>query len=55
MQEPKAKPATRLVEIRLSALTRVEYTEVMEVPANISDDELNDLVNCRYRDVDGGE
>lgn len=48
-------PATKLVEVRLSALTRVEYTEVVEVPANITQDELNALVNDRYRQVDGGE
>lgn len=47
--------ATKLVEVRLSALTRVEYMEVVEVPANISQAELDDLVNARYRQVDGGE
>lgn len=48
-------PATKLVEVRLSALTRVEYMEVVEVPANITQAELDDLVNVRYRQVDGGE
>jgi hypothetical protein len=48
-------PATKLVEVRLSALTRVEYMEVVEVPANITQAELDDLVNARYRQVDGGE
>ncbi|KLR57143.1 hypothetical protein [Diaphorobacter sp. J5-51] len=48
-------PATKLVEVRLSALTRVEYMEVVEVPANITQTELDDLVNARYRQVDGGE
>lgn len=47
--------ATKLVEVHLSALTRVEYMEVIEVPADITQDELNALVNQRYRDVDGGE
>lgn len=46
---------TKVVEIRLSAFTRVEYTEALEVPANMSADELNELVNQRYRDVDGSE
>lgn len=55
MESSKQKPATKLVEVRLSALTRVEYMEVVEVPADISDDELNDLVNTRYSNVDGGE
>lgn len=48
-------PATKLVEVRLSALTRVEYMEVVEVPANITQAELDDLVNARYHQVDGGE
>ena len=48
-------PATKLVEVRLSAYTRVEYMEVVEVPANITQAELDDLVNARYRQVDGGE
>jgi|LNFM01.1.fsa_nt_gb hypothetical protein len=48
-------PATKLVEVRLSAITRVEYMEVVEVPANITQAELDDLVNARYRQVDGGE
>lgn len=46
--------ATRLVEIRLAALTRVEYTEVLEVPADMTPDELQELVDKRYDDVDGG-
>ncbi|CAN7583263.1 hypothetical protein [Acidovorax delafieldii] len=29
--------------------------EVVEVPANITQAELDDLVNTRYRQVDGGE
>lgn len=48
-------PATKLVEVRLSALTRVEYMEVVEVPTNITQAELDDLVNARYRQVVGGE
>lgn len=51
----EAPPATKLVEVRLSALTRVEYMEVVEVPANITQAELDDLVSARYRQVDGGE
>ena len=55
MEIEQQKPALKLVEVRLSALTRVEYMEVVEVPANITQDELNELVNERYRNVDGGE
>lgn len=46
--------ATKLVEVRLSALTRVEYTEIVEVPADITDYELEALVDGRYDNVDGG-
>lgn len=49
------KYSTKLVEVRLSALTRVEYMEVVEVPADITPRQLNDLVNKRYEAVDGGE
>lgn len=45
---------TKFVNIVLSALTRVEYTEVIEVPADISPDELDRLVDQRYDQVDGG-
>lgn len=55
MEIEQQKPGTKLVEVRLSALTRTEYTEVVEVPANITQDELNELVNERYRQVDGGD
>lgn len=54
-EENQPLPATKLVEVRLSAFTRVEYMEVVEVPANITQAELDDLVNARYRQVDGGE
>ena len=46
---------TKLVEIRLSALTRVEHMEVLEVPADCTPSELNELVNKRYEEVDAGE
>ncbi len=49
------KPLVKLVEVRLSALMRVEYMEVVEVPANITQAEIDDLVNTRYRQVDGGD
>lgn len=47
--------STKLVEVRLAALTRVEYMEVVEVPVNITQAELDELVNARYSQVDGGE
>src|SRR5574337_1436308 len=42
--------ATRLVEVRLGALVRREYVEVVEVPADITEDELAQLVDRRYRE-----
>lgn len=46
---------TKLVRIHLAALTRVEYTELIEVPNDVTDDELNKLVSERYAEVDGGQ
>ncbi len=49
-----AAGATKLVQVHLAALTRVEYMEVVEVPADITAEELDDLVRRRYDKVDGG-
>ena len=54
-QVPQIDGPTKLIEVRLSALTRVEYTEIVEVPVNITDDQLNELVNKRYETVGGDE
>lgn len=45
---------TKKVRVTLSALTRVEYSEVLEVPADMTDAELNALVDQRYDEVDAG-
>lgn len=50
-----AHAKTKKVRITLAALTRVEYSEVLEVPANMSDRELQSLVEHRYDNVDGGK
>ncbi len=50
----KTKIATKLIELRLSAMTRIEYMEVVSVPSDITDDELNKLIDRRYDDVDMG-
>jgi len=50
--EAKSAP-TKLVRIVLSAITRVECAEVLEVPADITPGELEDLVNLRYRETNG--
>lgn len=54
MQPTMPKQATKFVEIRLAALTRVEYREVAEVPASMTSDEMDDLLRERYDEVDGG-
>lgn len=46
---------TKLVRINLAVLTRVEYSEVVEVPSDMTEEELEALVDQRYREVDGGE
>ncbi|MPQ69442.1 hypothetical protein [Pseudomonas sp. MWU12-2323] len=46
---------TKNVRINLSAFKRVEYSEVIQVPINTTDDELQELANRRYTEVDGGE
>lgn len=49
------RPATKPMRIKLSACTRVEYNEVIEVPADISQQELQTLLDMRYDQVDGGD
>lgn len=44
---------TKKVRIVLAALTRVEYMEVLEVPVNMTSEELDKLVDQRYSAVDG--
>jgi hypothetical protein len=51
----EAIPGTKLVEIRMSAFTRVELTELMRVPSDITEDELHMVTSRRYEEVDAGE
>lgn len=46
---------TRKIRVTLAALTRVEYSEVLEIPASLTQHEVDALVQQRYEDVDGGE
>jgi hypothetical protein len=46
------KPASKLVTIQLAARTRVEYCETVEVPANATQEQIDALVDCRYRAVE---
>lgn len=45
---------TKTVTIMLSATTRLEYVETIEVPADATDEELDALVGRRYDLVDAG-
>lgn len=55
MPELNEKPAVKKVEITLTATTCVQYTEVVEVPADITDEELNKVVNKLYDTVGADE
>jgi hypothetical protein len=56
VQVPAAtKARTKKVRIYLAGLTRVEYSEILEVPAGMTTEQLNELVEQRYEDVDGGD
>lgn len=46
---------TKKIRINLSAYTRVEYSEVIEVPVDTTDEELDEKVRQMYSDTDGGE
>lgn len=52
--KPDTRVDTKKVRIILAAKTRVEYSEILEVPKDMAASDLDRLVNQRYRDVDGG-
>jgi hypothetical protein len=45
---PSAAPATKRVIVSLSLITRKEYSEVLTVPADMTDEELHKLVDQRH-------
>jgi hypothetical protein len=47
-------PPTKNVRIELSGYVRMEYSEVIKVPADMSDEDIRALAEQRYRQVDGG-
>ena len=53
--KPATEPATKLVRIELSGLTRQCWETLLEVPANTSDDDLASLVRYFYEITDAGE
>lgn len=50
-----ANNLTKKVRINLSAYTRVEYSEVIEVSADATEEDLQELASRRYREVDASE
>lgn len=57
MSEPYKPPeGMKLVRARLGALTRVEWTGLVLVPAHLSEEDVNEIVEEQlYAAVDGGE
>ena len=51
----QTQPKTKLVNIELAGLTRVCWGATVEVPADISKDDLDLLVEKFYDQTDGGE
>jgi len=43
------------IRVKLAVLTRVEYSRVISVPDDFSENELDRLVDETYRNTDGGE
>jgi hypothetical protein len=50
-----SQPLFKNVRVNLSSFTRVEYSEVIQVPVDITEEELKDLANRRYTEVDGSD
>lgn len=48
----KPKPTTKLVRVNLMAYARVTYSEVIEVPAELTNEQLAGIAHRRIDDVD---
>lgn len=55
MSKKRTRAGRMLLEIHLSAFRRVEYTEVIEVPADITEAELHEVLEDRFDRVDEEE
>ena len=47
--------ATKKIRITLGVLTRVEYTEVLAVPAEMTDEQMMALIDARFEAIDGSQ
>ena len=45
----------KLIQVNLAALTRVEWSALVEVPDTFSEDDLHEVVRRFYHEIDGGE
>jgi len=46
---------SKIVRVTVSAMTRLEYSVLVRVPANATDEQLEGLVGKVYDDTDGSE
>lgn len=46
---------TRLIALNFVAYTRCDYREVIEVPVDLTQEQLDEVLNARYQTVDGGD
>lgn len=50
-----SEPKTKVVDIELAALTRLDWGAVVQIPAGLSDDDRQTLLEKFYDQIDGGE
>lgn len=55
VQPESVAAGTKLVEVHLTAFTKVQYVEIVEVPSDLTPTELDDLASARYSQVDAGD
>lgn len=46
---------TKRIRIYLSAITRVRYSEVVEVPEGFTDEDIQEVIDACWDEVDSGE
>lgn len=55
MKKSKSKPNTKIVRVNLSALTRAEWSALVEIPADAPEDRIDELADRFYDGIDGSE
>lgn len=46
---------TKRIRIHLSAITRVEYSEIVEVPEDFTGEDIKEVIDACWDEVDGSE